>query len=76
MRSIKEEYLDRLIFVGQGSLRHAVREYVPHYHGECNHQGLENRLLKPINRVCGPNGISKKRERLGGMLSYCYRLAA
>src|ERR1700688_2071593 len=46
VRSIKEECLDRMIFVGQDSLRHAVREYTAHYHRERNHQGLENGLLK------------------------------
>ena len=40
VRSIKEECLDRMIFVGQGSLRLAVAEYVAHYHGERNHQGM------------------------------------
>lgn len=30
--------------------------------GERNHQGLENRLLKTINRVRGPNGIIRTRE--------------
>ena len=76
VRSIKEECLERMIFVGQGSLRHAVREYVAHYHGERNHQGLENRLLKPVDQAHGQNGIITKRKRLGGMLSYYYRLAA
>src|SRR6266581_8722326 len=45
VRSIKEECLDRMIFVGQASLRRAVREYVEHYQRERNHQGLENRLI-------------------------------
>src|SRR6266849_5427441 len=47
VRSIKDECLDRMIFVGQASLRRAVREYIEHYHIERNHQGLENRLLHP-----------------------------
>src|ERR1700674_4085635 len=47
VRSIKGECLDRMIFVGQASLRRAVREYIEHYHTERNHQGLENRLLHP-----------------------------
>src|SRR6202171_462420 len=45
VRSIKDESLDRMIFVGQASLRRAVAEYMDHYHGERNHQGLENRLI-------------------------------
>src|SRR4030095_14073 len=39
VRSIKDECLNRMIFVGQGSLRHAVIEYMAHYHTERNHQG-------------------------------------
>ena len=45
VRSIKDECLNRMIFVGQASLRRAVREYIEHYHEERNHQGVENRLL-------------------------------
>ena len=38
----------RMIFVGQASLRHAITEYVSHYHLERNHQGLGNQLLRPL----------------------------
>ena len=41
VRSIKEECLDRMIFIGQASLRRAVSEFVEHYHKERNHQGLD-----------------------------------
>jgi hypothetical protein len=34
--SIKVEYLNRMIFIGQASLRRAIAEYVAHYHGERN----------------------------------------
>ena len=37
VRSVKDECLDRMIFVGQGSLRRAVSEYMHHYHAERNH---------------------------------------
>jgi transposase InsO family protein len=50
VRSIKDECLDRMVFVGQGSLRRAVSEYTDHYHTERNHQGLENRLI--VARPC------------------------
>ncbi len=40
VRSIKEECLNRMIFVGQASLRRAVTQFVAHYHEERNHQGL------------------------------------
>lgn len=39
-RSLKFECLDRMIFFGRKSLKNAVREYIEHYHGERNHQGL------------------------------------
>jgi transposase InsO family protein len=41
VRSIKDECLDRMIFIGQASLRRAVTEYMTHYHTERNHKGLE-----------------------------------
>ena len=76
VRSIKEECLTRMIFVGQASLRHAIAQYLTHYHGERNHQGLNNRLLKPLCMVGKPHASVKRRERLGGMLSYYHRAAA
>ena len=76
VRSIKEECLSRMIFFGQASLRHAVTQFVAHYHSERNHQGLENRLLQPVAAVGPPQSTVKRRERLGGMLNYYHRLAA
>jgi hypothetical protein len=55
---------------------HAVGQYLCHYHRERNHQGLGNQLLIP-SRVMGEPGVPvKRRERLGGMLSYYNREAA
>ena len=54
VRSIKDECLNRMIFIGQASLRRAVAEYMDHYHGERNHQGLENRLIHGPARVIAP----------------------
>src|ERR1700674_5032108 len=48
VRSIKEECLGRMIFLGQASLRHAVKHFMAHYHAERNHQGLGNQLLQPV----------------------------
>jgi hypothetical protein len=31
--------------IGERHFRRAVAEYVEHYHGERNHQGLDNRLI-------------------------------
>ena len=75
VRSIKEECLDRMIFVGQASLRRAVAEYMTHYHAERNHQGLENRLIVPTGMQAG-GGAVNRHARLGGTLNFYYRLAA
>ena len=75
VRSIKDECLDRMIFVGQASLRRAVSEYVKHYHRERNHQGLNNRLIVPTT-VQATDGTVSRYARLGGTLNFYYRRAA
>jgi hypothetical protein len=64
VRSIENECLDRMIFVGQASLRRAVDEYISHYHAERNHQGLENRLIKGSATVAANDGAVRRRARL------------
>jgi transposase InsO family protein len=76
VRSIKEECLNRMIFFGHASLRHAIAQYMTHYHCERNHQGLGNRLLQPAADVGELHHPVRRRERLGGMLSYYHRQAA
>ena len=76
VRSIKEECLDRMIFVGQSSLRRAVTQYLAHYHEERNHQGLGNRLIRAQLRCSSKEGSVDRRPRLGGMLNYYHRAAA
>src|SRR6476469_6076317 len=49
VRSVKEEFLSRLILFGENSLRCAVSNYLEHFHHERNHQGKENLLLFPID---------------------------
>ena len=66
---------DRLILLGEGSLRKAVREFVMHYHLERNHQGLGNQLIAPEISLADRQGTIRRRQRLGGMLNY-YHLAA
>src|SRR5437867_4969569 len=48
VRSVKEECLAKLILLGEGSLRRALRHYEAHYHEERNHQGKDNVLLFPL----------------------------
>ena len=76
VRTIKESCLDRMILFSEGALRKTIREFVAHYHGERNHQGLGNRLILPDENHAGNCGAIRRRERLGGMLNYYYRQAA
>jgi putative transposase len=76
VRSIKESCLERLILFGESSLRTAVQNFVTHYHGERNHQGLGNRLIQPDPHYLANSGPIKCGQRLGGMLKYYYRTAA
>ena len=76
VRTIKESCLDRMILVGEGSLRRAVAEFIEHYHRERNHQGLGNQLIVSVPaRAIGDERILS-RERLGGLLKYYHRPAA
>jgi hypothetical protein len=76
VRSIKESCLDKLILVGESSLQRAVREFASHYHHERNHQGLENKIIRPEFAEFPTTGTIHSRSRLGGMLRYYYREAA
>jgi hypothetical protein len=76
MRSLKSECLNKMIFFGETSLRRALAEFVAHYHGERNHQGLGNELIEPGAEVGRAEGDVACRNRLGGLLRYYYRQAA
>ena len=76
VRSIKETCLERLILFGEHSLRRATAEFVAHYHGERNHQGLGNRLSHSESPIPQRSGPIQRRKRLGGLLNYYYRAAA
>jgi len=76
VRSIKESCLNRLILVGEASLRRAAREFVTHYHQERNHQGLGNLLIFPSHVQARHDDPLACRERLGGLLKFYHRPAA
>ena len=77
VRSVKEECLSRFILFGEASLRHALTQYVAHYHHERNHQGKGNVLLFPaVTPDAKREGPVQCRERLGELLKYYTRDAA
>jgi len=68
---MKEEVLSQLILFGERPLRHALTEYVTHYHQERPHQGRANVVLMPAlaqAQVTTRGSPIHCRERLGGLL--------
>jgi transposase InsO family protein len=78
VKSVKEECLSKLILFGERSLRHALREYLMHFHQERNHQGKGNVLLFPSRHEPAPSRERsvRCRERLRGLLRYYHSEAA
>ena len=74
--TIKESCLERMILLGEESLRTAIQSFVAHYHTERNHQGLANKIICPQAHHFGRDGEVRRQARLGGMLNYYYRDAA
>jgi transposase InsO family protein len=68
---VKEECLAQLILFGEASLRHALRQYMEHFHHERPHQGKGNGVLMPVtDHVTKDGSLLQCRERLGGLLKY------
>jgi transposase InsO family protein len=77
VRSVKEEALAPLMLFGERSLRHALKEYVTHFHHERPHQGIGNVIPMPLpEQRSVREGPLRCQERLGGLLRYYDREAA
>jgi transposase InsO family protein len=76
VRSVRDECLSRLIPIGQGMLRRALREYGAHFHQERNHQGLGNVLIMPRASSAHREAPLVRRPRFGGLLNHYERAAA
>ncbi len=76
VRSIKHECLRHIIPLGERHLRAVLREFVEHDHAERDHQGLDNVIPFPSRDSASPVGRIRRRERLGGLLSFYERNAA
>jgi putative transposase len=75
VRTIKESCRERMILFGAEAPRTAVKEFIAHYHGERNHQGIGNLLIFPDPDLAGRHGPIQCRSCLGGMLNYYDRAA-
>jgi transposase InsO family protein len=76
VRSIKSEYVSKLILLGEASLRRAVTEFIEDCRLERPHQGKGNQLLFPPP-VSPPAhaGRIQHHDRLGGLLKFYQRAA-
>ena len=59
----------------EGDRRRTIAEFVAHYHIERNHQGLANELIEGAPALEDQAGRIRRRQRLGGLLSYYCRAA-
>ena len=75
VRSVKEECLNRIVPLGEQHLRRTLHDFTTHYHRERNHQGLANELIDTPTAQ-RTTGVVRRRQRVGGILSYYYRSAA
>src|SRR5262245_46733988 len=81
VQSARKECLDHLLILGEGHLRHVLREYVEHYNAERPHQAKGNVPLPQADVaeppvLPFPSGEVRCRERLGGLLKHYHREAA
>lgn len=67
--SIKESCLDRMVLIGEPTPHRATTQFVVHYHQERNHQGLNNKLIRPEFNPLPSTGLIRCRKRLGGMFN-------
>ncbi len=75
IRSAREVCLDRLLILGEGHLRHVMREYIGYYNQARPHQGIEQRCPIPIESA-RRDGAAKRRDVLGGIIHDYHREAA
>ncbi len=74
--SAKVELLNRLVITSEAGLRHALREFLAHYHGERPRQGIGNVVPFPANDEGECTGKIVRDDRLGGLLKSYSRKAA
>jgi len=69
VRSAREMCIDRMIFFGEESLRHAVAEMEIYYNQERAQQWLGNKIIRPEFSELTTDGEGEHRSRLGGLMN-------
>ena len=71
-RTVKDECLSKMIFLGEASIRRALAEFQLQYHADRPHRGNGNVVLFPEASFPSRDGPIQCRERLGGASKwYC-----
>jgi len=73
--SVRTEFLDRIVPLGEPRLQRAITESVQHCHHEREHQRPEKALIGP-GEVMDSTGKAVRCDRLGGVLGLYHREAA
>jgi putative transposase len=75
VRSVREEYLDKLLIVNQAHLHRVLVEYTAYFNSARPHQGLKQRCPIPVT-ARARTGPVKCRNVLGGVIHDYQREAA
>ncbi|MBA3683681.1 MAG: transposase [Planctomycetes bacterium] len=76
IRSIQDEFTNRIWFIGDTALRRGLAEYLDWYHRHRPHQGLGNRAIEPGPKNGTTVGAIQMRSRMAGTLVHWERAAA
>ncbi len=75
IRSVRQEFLDHLVLLGQWHTRRVLTEYVSFYNSRRPHQGLDQQCPVPLTVVSGGDPV-QRRDVLGGIIHDYAREAA
>ena len=75
-RSLKEECLNRIWFVGDRGLTNVTKRYCDFYNHRRPHQGIGNQFIAPDERLANTGTTIKRHSEIGGILNFYHCSAA
>jgi transposase InsO family protein len=76
VRTVRREYLDHFLILGQRHLERVLCGYALHYNRSRPHRGLELAVPEPPLVEARDSGAVRRRDRLDGLIHEYYREAA